>query len=168
MQNAVIPLQRGARAATRRVIPYPREVALHVHDEPPRFGEGDASYRAAGERPGITKLVDDFYDLMNTLPEAQTIRRMHPADLSVSRDKLSRFLCGWLNGPKLYSEKYGPIKIPAAHEHLRVGDDERDAWLLCMERAVEKQDYTPEFRAYLLRELAVPAGRIVQVSRDPL
>jgi len=133
-----------------------------------RYGEGDASYRAAGERAGITRLVDAFYRIMDELPEAQTIRRMHPADLAVSRDKLSRFLCGWLNGPKLFSQKYGPIKIPKAHAHLRVGPAERDAWLLCMERAITEQDFTPEFGEYLLRELRVPAERIVEVSRDPL
>ncbi len=65
-------------------------------------------------------------------------------------------------------QKYGPIKLPSAHEHLRVGPDERDAWLLCMESAISEQDYAAEFKAYLLRELRVPAERIVQVSRDPI
>ena len=136
--------------------------------EIPEYGVGDASYRAAGERKGITSLVDAFYRIMDGLPEARTIRSMHPYDLSVSRDKLTRFLCGWLNGPKLFSEKYGPIKIPSAHAHLRVGNAERDAWLACMERAIAEQHYPPEFAAYLLRELRVPAGRIVEVSREPL
>lgn len=139
-----------------------------VVSSPPRYGEGDSSYRAAGEREGITRLVDDFYRFMDELPEARTIRGMHPADLTVSRDKLARFLCGWLNGPKLFSQKYGPIKIPQAHAHLRVGPDERDAWLLCMERAIAEQDFDPDFDEYLLRELRVPAERIVQVSRDPV
>ena len=143
-------------------------MSLTIHEGPPRYGEGDASYRAAGERAGITKLVDAFYRIMDELPEARAIRQMHPSDLTVSRDKLTRFLCGWMNGPKLYAEKYGPIKIPAVHAHLRVGPAERDAWLLCMEKALAEQDYSPGFRAYLLRELRVPAERIVQVSRDPL
>ena len=134
---------------------------------PPTYGVGDASYRAAGERAGITKLVDAFYRIMDELPEAQTIRRMHPKDLEESRDKLTRFLCGWMNGPKLFSEKYGPIRIPMAHKHLRVGPEEREAWLKCMERAIAEQDYAPDFAAYLLRELRVPANRIVQVSRGP-
>lgn len=134
----------------------------------PRYGEGDTSYRAAGEREGITKLVDAFYRIMDELPEARVIRRMHPRDLTVSRDKLARFLCGWLNGPKLFSEKYGPIRIPSAHAHLPVGPRERDAWLLCMEKAIAEQHYDPDFAAYLLRELRVPAERIVQVSRDPV
>lgn len=139
---------------------------LHVDES--EFGVGDGSYRAAGESEGIEKLVDGFYRIMDELPEAQTIRRMHPSDLTVSRDKLWRFLCGWLNGPRLFSEKYGPIKIPSAHAHLRVGPLERDAWLQCMELAIAEQDYSRQFAAYLLRELGVPAQRIVDVSRDPI
>lgn len=134
----------------------------------PRYGEGDSSYRAAGERAGITRLVDAFYRLMDTLPEAQIIRRMHARDLSEARDKLTLFLCGWMNGPSLYSAKYGPIRIPSAHEHLRIGPRERDAWLRCMELAIAEQGYAPDFAAYLLRELRVPAERVLQTSRDPI
>lgn len=134
----------------------------------PRYGEGDASYRAAGERAGITRLVDAFYRIMDELPEARIIRRMHARDLTESRDKLTRFLCGWMNGPSLYAEKYGPIRIPSAHAHLRIGPRERDAWLLCMELAIAEQGYAPDFARYLLRELRVPAERVRETSRDPL
>lgn len=135
--------------------------------DPSEFGVEDGSYRAAGGRAGLTRLVDDFYRIMDEWPEASVIRRMHPRDLTVSRDKLTRFLCGWLNGPKLYSAKYGPIKLPRAHAHLRVGAEEREAWLGCMERAAALQGYSEAFQEYLLRELRVPAQRIVEVSRDP-
>lgn len=137
-------------------------------DERPVYGQGDASYRAAGERAGLERLVDAFYRIMDEEPFAASIRRMHPRDLTESRDKLTRFLCGWLNGPKLYSKKYGPIRIPVAHAHLRIGPEEHDAWLECMRRAIAEQDYAPDFADYLLRELAVPAGRVLARSRDPL
>jgi hemoglobin len=133
-----------------------------------RYGEGDTSYRAAGERAGITRLVDAFYRLMDELPEARIIRRMHARDLSVSRDKLTLFLCGWMNGPSLFTEKYGPIRIPSAHEHLRIGPRERDAWLRCMELAIAEQGYAEDFASYLLHELRVPAERVLQTSRDPI
>lgn len=134
----------------------------------PRYGEGDASFRAAGGQAGITRLVDAFYRIMDELPEARIIRRMHARDLTESRDKLTRFLCGWMNGPSLYAEKYGPIRIPSAHAHLRIGPRERDAWLRCMELAIAEQGYAPDFASYLLRELRIPAERVRETSRDPL
>ena len=129
------------------------------------YGEGNTSCLTAGGESGIRKLVDDFYDIMCELPEAKTIRHMHPDDLAVSRDKLARFLCDWLGGPKLFREKYGPIHIPQAHSHLAIGVDERDAWLKCMELALAKQPYADEFRQYLLKALFTPAERSRQASR---
>ena len=73
------------------------------------FGTGDASFQAAGGFDGITQLVDDFYQFMDDLPEAKTIREMHQLDLTIDKDKLVRFLCSWLGGPRLYHEKYGSI-----------------------------------------------------------
>ena len=127
----------------------------------PAFGLGDSSFQAAGGEPGVRRLVDAFYDEMETEPQAAKVLAMHPKDLNVSRDKLARFLCGWLNGPNRYREKYGAISIPGAHAHLDISPVERDAWLLCMERAIAKQSYTAAFAKYLLESLSVPANRVV-------
>ncbi|MCD8522845.1 MAG: group II truncated hemoglobin [Saccharospirillaceae bacterium] len=128
------------------------------------YGQGDASFQAAGGFDGIKALVDDFYVAMDTLPEAAHIRAMHPADLSASADKLTRFLCGWLGGPRLFSEKYGPIAIPKFHQAFPIGPAERDAWLLCMNVAAAKQPFAEDFKVYLLEQLYVPAER--SRSRD--
>lgn len=133
----------------------------------PLYGFSDNSFQAAGGVEGIRKLVDDFYHEMDSLPEAAIIRKMHRQDLTVSRDKLTSFLCGWMGGPKLYHEKYGSINIPRSHAHLPISEAERDAWLLCMKRAIEKQQYRPEFSTYLLAQLSIPAERIFATSRKP-
>ena len=124
------------------------------------FGVEDASYKAAGEITGISLLVDDFYQFMDSLPEAAVIRAQHPRDLDAARRKLSYFLSGWLGGPRLYSQHFGGINIPQAHKHLPIGVSERDAWMLCMEKAIEQQPYTADFKKYLYEQLMVPAERI--------
>jgi len=129
------------------------------NNEEPVYGVEDASFKAAGGEVGVRKLVNAFYDHMNELPDAQRIREMHPEDISESREKLARFLCGWLGGPKLYKEKYGTIRIPVAHSHLDIGIAERDAWLLCMQHALDEQDYPERFKKYLIEQLFVPAER---------
>jgi hemoglobin len=132
----------------------------------PPFGVGDASYQAAGGIEGLRCLVDDFYRLMDQLPQAAALRRMHPQSLDVSRDKLACFLCGWLGGPRLFSEKYGAISIPAFHAQWPIDQAGSDAWLSCMAQAIELQGYTPAFAEYLLTQLRVPAQRIVQASQN--
>ncbi len=132
------------------------------------YGDGDASFQAAGGEAGLRRLVDAFYDDMGEAPEARNILAMHPADLEISRDKLARFLCGWLGGPHRYNEKYGRISIPGAHQHLRIGEAERDAWLQCMARAVAAQDWAEDFKVYLMAQLAVPAEAVRRVSQRAL
>ena len=129
----------------------------------PAYGDGDASFRAAGGVPGIDALVERFYAWMDRLPQAREIRRMHPEDLTLSKDKLARFLSGWLGGPKRYQEVYGSIRIPAAHARFDIATAERDAWLECMRHAIDEQPWEEGFKAYLLQQLAVPAERVHDV-----
>lgn len=124
------------------------------------YGVADASYQAAGGLAGITRLVNAFYDNMEQFSESKKIRNMHPKDLTDSRQKLVYFLSGWLGGPTLYSQHYGSINIPAAHKHLSVGADESEAWLFCMQKAVDSQPYESSFKIYLMQQLRVPAERI--------
>jgi hemoglobin len=121
------------------------------------YGIDDASFLAAGEETGIRKLVDDFFARMGSDSRFAVIHEMHPDDKEVSRDKLARFLCGWLGGPKLYQEKYGGISIPRVHEHLAIATPERDQWLTCMRETVDIQPFEPQFKTYLMQQLFVPA-----------
>jgi hemoglobin len=130
-----------------------------------KYGVLDASFQAAGGEDGIRKLVDEFYQQMETQNRGKEIRAMHKSDLVTIKDKLSLFLMAWLGGPKLYAEKYGGISIPMVHRHLDVKEEQRDAWLFCMQKALEFQDYEEDFKSYLLEQLAVPAERIRQVSQ---
>ena len=128
-------------------------------DERP-YGTGDASFQAAGGVEGLRTLVDNFFDRMGSDQRFETIWSMHPDDKDVSRDKLARFLCGWLGGPKLYHEKYGAIGIPRVHAHLPIGADERDQWLTCMSESVAEQPFADDFKVYLMEQLYVPAEAV--------
>ncbi len=124
------------------------------------YREGDNQFQLAGGVAGITQLSNDFYDQMAALKESRKILHMHPTDLTVSREKLARFLCGYMNGPGLYEEKYGPLALGPAHGHLAIGSAEKEAWLLCMKKALEMQPYEQTFKDFLYMRLNVPAGRI--------
>lgn len=95
-------------------------------------------YERLGGEAGIRALVQRFYELMDTLPEAEGIRRMHSQDLNSSEDKLFKFLSGWTGGPQLYMEEYGHPRLRARHMPFSVGESERDQWMLCMRRALEE------------------------------
>ena len=130
-----------------------------------QYGELDTSYKAAGELEGIQTLVDSFYHYMSNLEEAKHIRAMHKDNLTEARKRLSYFLSAWLGGPRLYSENYGSISIPSFHAAFPINQQDSEAWLLCMKKAIDDQPYEQAFKSYLLTQLALPASRIVAVQQ---
>lgn len=95
-------------------------------------------YDRIGGAPAVRALVDRFYALMHELPEAQTIRAMHPTVLNSSREKLYEFLSGWLGGPPLYVERRGHPRLRMRHMPFSIDDDASNAWMLCMMKALDE------------------------------
>jgi len=119
-----------------------------VNDRP--SGGGAAShYDLLGGEQGIRDLVDRFYDLMDTAPEAAGIRALHPDDLTSSREKLRLFLTGWTGGPPVYVERHGHPMLRARHLPFPIGEAERDAWLWCMDRALDDTEMPVDLREFL-------------------
>lgn len=135
-------------------------------NNPTSYGFQDTSYKAAGEEDGLRALSIDFYKIMDSLPEAKLIREMHKEDLSMMIDKLTLFLSLWLGGPRKYIEKYGNANMPQAHAHLIIDENERDAWLLCMDKAIDQQQYSKDFKEYLKKQFRFPAEMIRKTSRN--
>lgn len=96
-------------------------------------------YELLGGAAGLRSLVRRFYQLMDELPEAYGIRKLHPQDLSGSEEKLFMFLSGWLGGPPLFAQKHGHPRLRARHLPFPIGVAERDQWLMCMRLALAQQ-----------------------------
>lgn len=113
----------------------------------------DTPYAQLGGDAAVRALVDRFYDLMDTSPEAIGVRVMHAASLKQSREKLYEFLSGWLGGPQLYVAKRGHPRLRARHLPFSIGAAERDQWLWCMDRALDAQPMSDALRAMLRQRL---------------
>jgi hemoglobin len=98
-------------------------------------------YELLGGEAALRRLVDRFYDIMDSDPAAATIRAMHAPDLGPMRKSLFAFFSGWMGGPRLYS-----ACVMSAHGKFAIGDRERDEWLACMKRAAEETEMAPELR----------------------
>lgn len=110
-------------------------------------------YEALGGDAGICAIVDRFYDLMDTAPEAIHVRALHATSLKVSREKLRLFMTGWTGGPQVYVEKYGHPMLRQRHFPFAIGTVARDEWLWCMDRALTEQPMPDDLRAYLKQRL---------------
>jgi hemoglobin len=111
-------------------------------------------YELVGGAERLRALVHRFYELMDTLPEAYGIRKLHPQDLSGSEEKLFMFLSGWLGGPQLFVEKFGHPRLRARHLPFAIGTPEAEQWMLCMRLAMEENIPDQRLRQSLDKSLS--------------
>ena len=97
----------------------------------------------------MRKLVERFYDVIDSSPEAAQIRALHPKSLKQSREKLFIFLSGWSGGPSLYIEKYRHPRLRMQHMPFSIRALERDQWLWCMNKAIDESQLDPRVVEYL-------------------
>lgn len=135
MPGTVIADTRGMNTAAATVLPTP------IH--PPHF-------EMLGGEAGVARLVDAFYRHMDTRPGARGIRAMHAPDLASTKAVLVLYLCEWLGGPKDYSARRGHPRLRMRHGHFPIGAAERDAWLACMQAALEDAGAAPALQSELM------------------
>ena len=109
-------------------------------------------YEMIGGEAGLRFLVNRFYDVMDSSPEAETIRRLHPKSLDQSREKLFMFLSGWSGGPALYIQTYGHPRLRQRHMPFPIGKAEREAWLWCMDKALKETQTDPALIEHLKKK----------------
>ncbi len=117
-------------------------------------------FERIGGQAAIARLADSFYRAMDALPQAKAIRDLHPADLSGSRDKLFAYLVGWMGGPPLYVASHGHPRLRQRHLPFPIGEAERDAWLKCMDAALEQAVEDPALRLELRQAFAKIASTV--------
>jgi hemoglobin len=114
----------------------------------------ETPYEAIGREERIRALVDRFYDIMDSAPEASGLRALHPAELTESRNKLYWFLVGWMGGPPEYTSRFGHPRLRARHLPFPIAEAERDQWLWCMFRAMEETGVPEAVRQHLRHAFA--------------
>ncbi|WP_031435586.1 group II truncated hemoglobin [Methylomarinum vadi] len=118
-------------------------------------------YELIGGEKAVLSIVDRFYFYMDTLPEAEGIRKMHAKSLAVAKDKLFKFLSGWLGGPNLFIEEFGHPMLRRRHFPFAIGPAERDQWMLCMNKALAEVEMDPSLRDGLRQALAQLASHMI-------
>lgn len=102
-----------------------------------------------GGPAAVARLVDAFYDAMDTLPQAAAIRAMHEPDLAHTRDILAKYLSEWLGGPRLFTPERGAPMLRRRHQRFPIDAAARDAWMLCMRHALAQACADEALRADL-------------------
>jgi hemoglobin len=117
----------------------------------------DTPYEMIGGREQVLALVEVFYDTMEQHePALAAVHRTdeHGRISRVTRERFGLFLIAWLGGPQDYMELHGHPRLRMRHAHVPIDIAMRDAWLRCMQTALDTQGVGGQVRTFLDQRLA--------------
>lgn len=114
-------------------------------------------FEALGGREGVLRLAERFYDFMER--DESELTALHeqdePGKISrASRDNFGLFLVFWLGGPDDYLHRRGHPRLRMRHRDVPIGVEMRDAWLRCMQKAMDDCEVSGDVRSFLDTRLA--------------
>ncbi len=112
----------------------------------------DTPFDRLGGMPGVKALAERFYDVMGEREPELTALHARDEGGGVSRttrDRFALFLAGWLGGPQEYTAQHGHPRLRMRHAPFPVNEAMRDAWLRCMQAALEAQRVEGGVRTFL-------------------
>ncbi|MEY3884570.1 MAG: hypothetical protein RIS87_345 [Pseudomonadota bacterium] len=120
-------------------------------------------YDLIGGETGVKNLVEVFYDIIETRPEAHKLNLLHLRGNGVAHARVEQFnfLCGFLGGPKLYVEKHGHSNIRTMHDYIEINTESKDIWLQCMTLAIDTVDMDAGIKDKLMNHFTSVAERLV-------
>lgn len=121
------------------------------------LGPDFTPYRALGHEASVA-LAKRFYDHMDQHePALVALHRRDESGTKVApiiRERFTAFLVEWLGGPAAYSAANGHPRLRMRHGAVAVDQEARDAWLRCMNAALDDPSVSDDVRGYLTRRFA--------------
>ena len=96
-----------------------------------------------GGELALRKLVEHFYDLIETDPRGENLMRLHfrGHGLAHVREEQFAFLSGFLGGRRYYEEKHGNMEVRLMHAHVPIALEDAESWLTLMDQAIVDQGH---------------------------
>jgi len=119
-----------------------------------------------GGEPQVQLLVNHFYDLIETLPQAATIMAMHQRGhgLAHVRPEQFNFLCGFFGGRRYYHELHGHMNLREIHAHVEIRLQDAEDWLAVMDRAMVETNVAETERGQIMAIFRRAALMLVNVD----
>lgn len=97
-----------------------------------------------GGEGAVDSLVNRFYDLMETRPEAAEIHRLHfrGHGLEHTRVQQVNFMIGFLGGRQHYRELHGHMDVREIHAHVPIRKADAEVWLETFDLALTDCGHT--------------------------
>lgn len=121
-----------------------------------------SQYEMVGENT-LHKIVDTFYSKVKQHPDLAPI---FPEDLTETARKQKQFLTQFLGGPPLYTTEHGHPKLRMRHLPFPITPKRANAWLLCMEEAMDEVGFSGPIRDEFFSRLVITAHHMVNTNDE--
>lgn len=115
-------------------------------------------YEAIGGFEVIEKLATALYKRVGKHPDLIPI---FPEDLTETARRQTLFLTQFLGGPPLFIEERGHPMLRRRHLPFEITPTRRDAWLACMNGAMEEVQIQEPYRTAIFERLTLTAGHMI-------
>ncbi|MFS0672014.1 globin [Ornithinibacillus sp. 179-J 7C1 HS] len=115
-------------------------------------------FEAIGGYETVERLVTAFYKRVGNHPKLIPI---FPEDLTETARKQTLFLTQFFGGPNLYTEERGAPMMRRRHLPFEITPSRRDAWLDCMEAALEEAQIEEPYRTAIFEKLTMTANHMM-------
>ncbi|MFC4767359.1 globin [Effusibacillus consociatus] len=120
-------------------------------------------YEMIGGEKTIRKLVKAFYARVRIHPDLAPI---FPGDWDETERKQYMFLTQFLGGPPLYSQEFGHPMLRARHLPFPVTPKRAEAWLSCMQQAMNDIKLEGDIRQYIWERLVQTAHHMINSNDE--
>ncbi|WP_416828761.1 globin [Ectobacillus polymachus] len=115
-------------------------------------------FEAMGGERTLSTLVDTFYSYVSQHPDLTPI---FPDDLTETARKQKQFLTQYFGGPALYTTEHGHPMLRGRHLQFEITPKRKEAWLSCMERALDDVGIVGPLREFIWERLRLTATHMV-------
>src|SRR5699024_8083673 len=118
-------------------------------------------YDAIGGQEAVDKIIDALYTHIGQHPDLIPI---FPVDLTESARKQRLFITQFLGGPNLYMQERGHPMLKSRHMEFVITPTRRDAWLSCMDKALDEANIEEPYRSAIFKRLVMTAYHMMNTE----
>ncbi|MCX4187104.1 group II truncated hemoglobin [Methylophaga sp. OBS4] len=121
-------------------------------------------YDQIGQAEGVQQLVNTFCELLETTETGKPVYLLHLRGHGMAHARMEQFsfFCGMFGGPQLYAEKWGHSDVRKIHAHVDIDEALSQAWLSCMDMALDKLAYPADLKQQLMCNFTDMAALLVK------
>lgn len=111
----------------------------------------------------LSELIHAFYARVSQHP---LLIPIFPEDFTETIRKQIQFQTQYLGGPNLFTEEHGHPMMRARHMHFKITPDRAQAWLECMDGAMDDIGLDGKFREIYYKRLVMTAHHMINAPND--